>query len=60
MTDLLEIHQYDGVGYQPLVFFDGWQAALLNWEPLFDLAHAGEPDRRGLCAVARAGCHLCL
>lgn len=45
MTDLLEIHQYDGVGYQPLVFSDGWQAALLNWEPLFDLAHAGEIER---------------
>lgn len=45
MTNLLEIHQYEGVGYQPLVFSDGWQAALLNWEPLFDLAHAGEIER---------------
>jgi mannose-6-phosphate isomerase-like protein (cupin superfamily) len=45
MSDLLEVHKYDGVGYQPLVFFDGWQAALLNWEPLFDLANAGEIER---------------
>jgi len=45
MSDLLEVHNYDGDGYMPLVFFDGWQAALLNWEPLFDLANAGEIER---------------
>ena len=45
MSDLLEIHTYNGIGYQPLVFSDGWQAALLNWEPIFDLANAGEIER---------------
>lgn len=42
---MLEVHHYNGIGYQPLVFSDGWQVALLNWEPLFDLANAGEIER---------------
>lgn len=32
-------------GYQPLVFSHDWQVALLNWEPLFDLANVGEVER---------------
>ena len=41
----LEVHRWTDVGYQPLVFSDGWQAALLNWEPLFDPANLGEIER---------------
>jgi len=42
---LLEKHSWEEVGYKPLVFSDGWQAALLNWEPIFELANAGEIER---------------
>ena len=42
---LIQIHRYDGVGYQPLVFSGGWQAAILNWEPPIDLANLGEIER---------------
>ena len=41
----LEMHQWDQEGYQPLVFFAGWQVALLNWEPVFDLQNLGEIER---------------
>lgn len=42
MTASLEIFEYADEGYKPLVFFDGWQVALLNWEPCFDLPQAKE------------------
>ncbi len=42
---LLEIYSHAGSGYLPLVFSDGWQVAVLNWEPLFDLPNAGEIER---------------
>ncbi len=45
MTDTLETHNYTDTGYKPLVFYDGWQVALLNWEPIFDLGNAGEIER---------------
>lgn len=45
MSNLLEIHRYDQDGYLPLVFSDGWQVALLNWVPLFELSNAGEIER---------------
>lgn len=41
----LEIHRWTETGYRPLVFSDGWQAALLNWEPLFEPANLGEIER---------------
>jgi hypothetical protein len=41
----LEIHEYNGAGYQPLVFSHDWQAAILNWEPIFDLANVREVER---------------
>lgn len=41
----LKVHRWTDGGYQPLVFSDGWQAALLNWEPLFDPANVGEIER---------------
>ena len=42
---LLEICRWNEQGYAPLVFCDGWQTALLNWEPIFDFANAGEIER---------------
>jgi len=41
----VEIHQWQGEGYKPLVFHNGWQTALLNWEPVFDLENIGEIER---------------
>ncbi len=32
----IEIWKYSHQGYRPLVFSDGWQVAILNWEPGFD------------------------
>ncbi len=45
MPDTLETCNWDGAGYQPLVFSQGWQVALLNWEPLFDRANLTEIER---------------
>ncbi len=42
---MLEVYEWSGVGFEPLVFTDGWQAALLNWEPLFDRANLDEIER---------------
>lgn len=41
----LQAYRWAGTGYKPLVFSDGWQAALLNWEPLFAPANLGEIER---------------
>jgi hypothetical protein len=41
----LEIYSWDQQGYQPLVFSHDWQAALLNWEPIFDLENIGQIER---------------
>lgn len=40
-----EIYDWSGEGFEPLVFTDEWQAALLNWEPLFDRANLDEVER---------------
>ena len=42
---MLEIYEWSGEGFEPLVFTDGWQAALLNWEPLFDRRNLDEIER---------------
>ena len=42
---MLEIHEWSGEGFAPLVFTAGWQAALLNWEPLFDRRNLDEIER---------------
>ena len=42
---MLEVYEWAGVGFEPLVFTDGWQAALLNWEPLFDRRNLDEIER---------------
>jgi hypothetical protein len=44
----LEFFDWSGQGYQPLVFSQGWQVALLNWEPIFDLENLGEIERHKL------------
>lgn len=41
----VESFHWDETGYQPLVFFDGWQTAILNWESVFDLDNIGEIER---------------
>ena len=45
MNAALEIHNWHGAGYCPLVFSDDWQLALLNWEPSFSLENLGEIER---------------
>ena len=42
---MLEIYEWSGEGFEPLVFTEGWQAALLNWEPLFDRRNLDEIER---------------
>jgi hypothetical protein len=44
----LEVHRHNGVGYLPLVFSAGWQAAILNWEPPIDLVNLDEIERHAL------------
>lgn len=31
--ELLEVTEYEGPGYRPLVYFEGWRVALLNDDP---------------------------
>ena len=42
---MLEVYEWSGVGFEPLVFTERWQAALLNWEPLFDRKNLDEIER---------------
>ena len=42
---MLEIHEWTGEGFKPLAFTESWQAALLNWEPLFDRRNLDEIER---------------
>lgn len=42
---MLEFYDWTGEGFAPLVFTEGWQAALLNWEPLFDRRNLDEIER---------------
>ncbi len=36
---VLEVRQYDGEGYRPLIDFGAWRVAILRWEPSM------EPDK---------------
>lgn len=38
----LEVYDWHGNGYKPLIASDGWLVALLNWEPNADLEKARE------------------
>ena len=42
---MLEVYGWAGEGFAPLVFTEGWQAALLNWEPLFERQNLDEIER---------------
>lgn len=42
---MLEVYEWSDEGFEPLVFTEGWQAALLNWEPLFDRRNLDEIER---------------
>ena len=42
---MLETYEWSGEGFEPLVFTENWQAALLNWEPLFDRKNLDEIER---------------
>ncbi|MCE1252192.1 MAG: hypothetical protein LWX83_01450 [Anaerolineae bacterium] len=37
--------EWKGEGYQPLVFSQDWQVALLNWEAVIDAENIGEIER---------------
>jgi ureidoglycolate hydrolase len=41
----MQIFQWEPPGYQPLVFSAGWQVAILNAEPGFQLENLGEIER---------------
>ncbi len=41
----MQIFDWEGEGYQPLLFSHDWQVALLNWEPIFDLNKIGKIER---------------
>ncbi len=41
----LQTFEWKGEGYQPLVFTQDWQVALLNWEPVIDADNIGEIER---------------
>ena len=41
----LEVHEWNEDGYKPLVFSHDWQAAILNWESIFDHETIGEVER---------------
>ncbi len=45
MTDSIEVHAWEADSYQPLVFADGWQVAILNWEDQFARASVHEMER---------------
>lgn len=42
---MLQEFDWQGEGFAPLVFTERWQAALLNWEPLFDRRNLDEIER---------------
>ncbi len=48
MTGGLEIHTWDGIGFQPLVASHDWLVSILNWEPIFGLDKFGEVERHNI------------
>ncbi|MBN8618940.1 MAG: hypothetical protein J0L63_08540, partial [Anaerolineae bacterium] len=42
---MLEVYEWQGEAYKPLVLTPGWMVALLNWEPIFDRANVSEVER---------------
>ena len=42
---VLQVFEYTGEGYSPLVFSHDWQTAILNWEPAADATNLHEIER---------------
>jgi hypothetical protein len=42
---VLEVYEYVGEGYSPLVLNHDWQTAILNWEPAADASNLNEIER---------------
>lgn len=45
MRDAIEVHQWEGDSFRPLVFTPGWQVAILNWEDQFARSDLREIER---------------
>lgn len=45
MVNGIEIHEYAGAGYRPLVYNQGWMVALLNYEDIMRPDRATEIER---------------
>jgi mannose-6-phosphate isomerase-like protein (cupin superfamily) len=41
----VEVLDWKGQGFRPLVKFEGWIVALMNWEQRFDLSGVGDVER---------------
>ncbi|MGB7118075.1 MAG: hypothetical protein WBD56_18215 [Anaerolineales bacterium] len=41
----IEVHNWEGEGYKPLVSHRDWLVALMNWESRFDLSGIGKVER---------------
>jgi len=41
----VEVLDWEGQGFRPLVEFGNWTVALMNWEPRFDPAGVGDVER---------------
>jgi len=37
----VDVFNWDEQGYKPFVYFNDWQTAILNWEPIFDPQNLG-------------------
>ena len=44
----VQIFSWDQQGYKPLVFFNDWQTAILNWEPTFNFQNLGEIEQHNM------------
>jgi mannose-6-phosphate isomerase-like protein (cupin superfamily) len=41
----VDIYEYDGLGYNPLLLTPNWQAAILNWDPSCERVNLQEIER---------------
>jgi len=45
LSHKVEVLDWEGQGFRPLVKFGNWLVALMNWEQRFDLAEVGDVER---------------
>lgn len=45
LSSKVEVLDWKGQGFRPLVKFGNWLVALMNWEQRFDLARVGDVER---------------